>query len=352
MDKAAGEREGVSAAVPTVEILYFDSLGHRGTAHCNNLIRYLNYEWNRQKQTGLAEEDRTAWPYQISRVARKKSSIRNPAAQQQQQQLLPDALPVRQLPKKCPNQENGHDCGMFVLEYAERFVKDIEFRTRWGTSAVVSDTDADADADAAADSDDERRAAGVEDGGGSSHDTAASNDDCVAQPQPPGQACRAYVQQDDFRSWFHNDAIQDKRQAMKVITDELAKTETPEFKAKFWSIYVRMAGEHKPSQLRRRAVPLASRDQAEFLTGLVMDFVEDVDDFNGMRDDAAELYKVHADKPSAGVRLDISKSPAENLLRNGDILEIRSASWEARRQAAKDKAAEEVRFHIIRNART
>ena len=42
MDKAAvGEREGgVSTAVPTVEILYFDSLGHRGTAHCNNLIRY------------------------------------------------------------------------------------------------------------------------------------------------------------------------------------------------------------------------------------------------------------------------------------------------------------------------
>ena len=151
------------------------------------------------------------------------------------------------------------------------------------------------------------------------------------------------MQQDDFRSWFHNDAIQDKRQAMKVITDELAKTKNPEFTAKFWSVYVRMAGEHKPSQLRKRAVPLACRDKAEFLVGLVMEFVEDVEDFNVMHDDTAKLYKVHADKPSAGVQLDISKSPADNLLRNGDILEIRCASWEARRQAAKEKAADEAR---------
>ena len=35
---------GDVAAVPAVEVLYFDSLGHRGTAHVNRLIKFLNYE--------------------------------------------------------------------------------------------------------------------------------------------------------------------------------------------------------------------------------------------------------------------------------------------------------------------
>lgn len=129
-DGAAGcmHAEAVVPKPRKIDMLYFDSLGHKGRKHCKEIIEYLNYKWN--KEYGLADDrsnPSVERPYRIPAAAARKRSV-SPTNESNDDGMSY----VNLVQKNAPNQENGHDCGVFLLEYAERFVKDIILQTTRG----------------------------------------------------------------------------------------------------------------------------------------------------------------------------------------------------------------------------
>merc|ERR1711871_1838579 len=121
----------VAAAVAKprkINILYFDSLGHKGRKHCKEIVEYLNYKWN--KEHNAAEDGcnpSVERPYRIPAAAARKGSS-SPTNECEDDGISH----VNLVQKHAPNQENGHDCGVFLLEYAERFVRDVIFQSARG----------------------------------------------------------------------------------------------------------------------------------------------------------------------------------------------------------------------------
>ena len=55
----------------TIDLLYFDSLGHRGRSrrHCDVIIEYLNYKWSKEHiELNEGENPNLKWPYQLPKT--------------------------------------------------------------------------------------------------------------------------------------------------------------------------------------------------------------------------------------------------------------------------------------------
>lgn len=164
-----------------IDMLYFDSMGCDGQVHCKSIIEYLNYKWNKE-HTELKEGENppTDWPYK-QRLVRLGSA----AAHSESFDAADDVVWVNMVEKKAPIQKNDHDCGMFLLEYAERFAKEIMFLE-----------------------------------------------------EAEGGDCEEYIRRTAFQQWFHNETVQYKRKYMQDLLKYLERDAInalhPKPKAKVW----------------------------------------------------------------------------------------------------------------------
>lgn len=109
-----------------IDLLYFDSLGHKGRKHCKEIVEYLNYKWNKEYSVcNDSSKLKVDHPYTMPPAVTRESSSSPTYDDNSSSQ-------INLVQKKAPNQENGHDCGVFLLEYAERFVKEIIFQAARG----------------------------------------------------------------------------------------------------------------------------------------------------------------------------------------------------------------------------
>ena len=126
------ESEAAAPAPRKIDLLYFDSLGHRGRKHCLQIIEYLNYKWNKEYCKVEGENPHVDRPYTMPPAVNRRSG-RSSSPTEEYDDDGGATMQVNIVEKKAPHQENGHDCGVFLLEYAERFVKDIMFQDARGT---------------------------------------------------------------------------------------------------------------------------------------------------------------------------------------------------------------------------
>ena len=115
-----------------IDLLYFDSLGHKGRKHCKEIVEYLNYKWNKE-YTADGSNPSVEYPYKMPpAVTTRSGGSASPTYECEEDGVSQ----VNLVQKHAPNQDNGHDCGVFLLEYAERFVKDIIFQTVRGSDCA------------------------------------------------------------------------------------------------------------------------------------------------------------------------------------------------------------------------
>ena len=159
------------------------------------------------------------------------------------------------------------------------------------------------------------------------------------------RAIDQYLRQAEFKDWFHNCAIQQKRKEMKRTLDELAVPDTAQHSEHSTQrtalvLYVGMAG-GKPNDRRQRMLPVTSLEKPGYLQEMVDEFVKEELDSDDEEldetDDRPSLHKIHtvacknaAAAADTSAAMDLAKSPLDNLITNGDFLEIRSASWESK----------------------
>ena len=121
-DAQPPESDAAAAADPTpkVQLLWFDSFGRKNPQAWRKLVKFLNFAWHHYQGSisGQTAEDidgsldtaslETPWQY---------SPTKEPGPGKEK-------LPV--VKKLVPQQPNSHDCGVYLLQYAENFTKDAD----------------------------------------------------------------------------------------------------------------------------------------------------------------------------------------------------------------------------------
>jgi Ulp1 family protease len=125
----AAEAEHVE--VPHVQLLWFDSLGRKNPPACKKVVKFLNFAWNRHQK--LAESSAgDAVDYHLD-----NDDLESPWRLASPRISSASRLKkVSVVHKLVPRQANGHDCGVFVLEYVERFLEDSVIECRKGHTAL------------------------------------------------------------------------------------------------------------------------------------------------------------------------------------------------------------------------
>jgi hypothetical protein len=350
-------------APPPVTILYFDSLGHTGSQHCGRLVKFLNHEWNRHIATDARTTDdaeqSVSGPYFVKQRLKSK-------------RVATEQTEVTVVCKKAPEQENGHDCGIFLLEYAERFLKDTKLRALVMASAVGGE-------------------------GGPA----------------PSESAEAYLRDRDFEEWFHQSAILAKREKMQEILERLQRLREHEQRPSPKLVGTQQPGaepletplqsedaaavadtddaaahsvgqeaaaaavgggagakpraavsEAAPSSSDAHPVALESAGPLDVWIGLrgqsdrhkrtiadmeapghlqevLAGWVQQQKAFNPGKIDCVQLVRTHCGDGQGGTALQLQASPRANQLSHGDYLEVRCEEWEERVRVAKEAAARE-----------